>query len=520
MRRLGYTLTLIALFSLASFVSGCLKEEVPPPECVVDADCDVNQYCSGGKCLRAATTPKERAEGYIRKAEELLTAAKVDYKQVIDMYRNAKKEVPVVEWVDFNIALCQMKMGDTNQALPVFLSYRKKYPDDVRPVFAIGQLYALKDDKGKAMELYQEFLKDHPENLEIRNNIATIYRERKEYDKAMEQIRKIFVRDPAHPGAFNNLGLLYMAQDQLLLARMVTFNGIQAQENVKKKPDAGLYNNFGLIYLKMGQQDLAVANFRKAYKLDKTQVSANLNLGHIALAANDFASAKTHYDSVLSEDKDNFEARAGLAQCLASMKKPKEALALYQGLLKEKPGDPALLYNLGVLYFDHLKMQKEAHDTFREFLAKNYPDKKKNDMANMYLQMEVMVQQPEPEPPSRQQMPQEDQQAEPPAEGEESPQAAAADAVKQAQEQKENAEQAPAEEAPAEAAPAEAAPAEEAAAAPAAAPAEEKAEEKPADQPEQPTEGAAAAAPAEEKKPEAPAEEAAPAPPAEAPANP
>ena len=398
MRRFLMLVLIFLIAAALNLVVGCKpKPEEPLPECQVDADCGLNKYCSGGKCFQMKTTPKQRAEAHIKKANELRTASKVDYQAVIAEYQAALNEVPGTP-VEFNIGLCYMKMGEYERAEPVFKKARAQDPDAPNPVLALGRLNILKGRPDDALIAYEAYLRNHPGNLEVRTNVATLYRLQKKYDKAMAEIRKILVKDPAHPGAFNNLGLLYLAQGRILLAQMVTANGIQAQENVKKKPDACLYNNMGLIYLKMGYRDLAVANFRKAQKVDSRLFATNLNLGHMALKFNDFQTAKIHYELVLSENPNHREARLGLAQCMTGLRQPDEALAIYQQLIMEKPKDPVATFNVGVLYFDHLRKQKEAHAAFRKFLTFNYPDKKKKEQAEMYLIMEV-EKPPEPQPP-------------------------------------------------------------------------------------------------------------------------
>ncbi|RJO68932.1 MAG: hypothetical protein C4523_06575, partial [Myxococcales bacterium] len=495
MRHYGYIVVIVGALLALGLFAGCKSEPPPPPpECQTDYDCGVNQACEAGKCIKVATTPKMRAEAYIKRAEMLLAESRVNYPAVIEAYQAALREVPGVLEIEFNVGLCYMKMGDYERAESVFLRAKAEKPDDPNPVLALSRLYKMRGQNDKAMQTLNDYLASYPTNLEVRTNLATLYREAANFSATMEQIRAIFVRDPAHPGAFNNLGLLYLAQGKLLLARMVTINGIQAQENVKKVPDGGLFNNLGLIYLKLGDKDRAVANFRKANQVDPTLVSANLNLGHISLDFADFATAKKHYELVLSQEPENLEARQGLAQTLAGLGQHGEALALYQQLLRERSNDPVATFNLAVFYFDYLKNQSEAHNLFRRFLSMQYPDVRKNELANQYLQMEVTPDEAKPEA----------------AQG---PEMSAEDAAKMM----EAAESEAAATGATEAAPAEAAPAE-----PAATPAPEQPapapEPPPAPAPEQPAptpEPAPAPAPEQPAPaPEAAAPEAAPTPPA------
>lgn len=394
MRRLFGLVLPVILVVVAFGMTGCKKEEVIKPECEMDFDCGPNRYCEGGKCL-VQTTPEDRAAEHLARAEALLAKADVDCRAVLEAYRAALAEVPNIPGVAFNMGLCYMALGQFDQAEGIFEAARSANPDDVQPVLALGRLHRLRGSEDRALQLYLDFSATHPADLEIHTNIATIYRLRREFDKALVHIREILLRDPAHPGAFNNLGLLYMAQGQLRLARMVTVNGIEAQQNVKKKPDAGLYNNLALIYMEMGDMGRATANFRQAHRIDPRMVSTNMNLGHIAIKNRNYEAAKTHYGLVLNQEPNNREATLGLALALTHGGTAQDALVHYQTILERNPNDAVALFNMGVLYFDFLKKQEESHAAFERFLRMNYADATRNQMARDYLESEVYIEEPE-----------------------------------------------------------------------------------------------------------------------------
>ncbi len=501
-------ITLLLLAGIVTALGACGKKDEPvgpPPECMTDSDCGPYKACRAAKCI-VVQTPENLAGNALKLAKEELEKSDVNYEKVLELYDEAHKHVPNIENMDFNIALIYVKMRRFEQAMPKIDMLLEKDPTNEELILAKGKIYMMQGEEAKALEFFQKQADANPDSLNVRNNIATIYRQRKDWDNALKYIRQIFMLDPAHAGAFNNLGLIYLAQDKILLARMVTANGIQAQENTKRPKDAGLYNNLGLIYLKMGEKDRAVANFRTAFKIDKTLMAANLNLGHIAVAGRDWKHAREHYQRVLAEDPQNLEATLGLAQALRGYGELKKSEKLYLKVLKEQPENPYALFSLGALYCDHLYDKKKADEQFKHFLALNLDDEKHNTQAKNFIEffeckkVEVIEEKrptPPPVSPKTEAPPEEGQ---PPAEGEATPEG-----------EQPPAEAAPAE-APAEQPPAEAVPAEAPAEQP---PAEAAPVETPAEQP--PAEAAPAEAPAEQPPAEAvPAEAPAEQPPAEA----
>ena len=519
-------ITLLLLAVIVTALGACGKEDKPqgpPPECMTDSDCGPYKACRAAKCI-VVQTPENLAGNALKLAKEELDKSDVNYERVLELYDEARKHVPNIDDMDFNVAVIYVKMRRFDQAMPKIDMLLEKDPTNEELILAKGKVYMMMGEEKQALEFFQKQAEANLDSLNVRNNIATIYRQRKDWDNALKYIRQIFMLDPAHAGAFNNLGLIYLEQDKTLLARMVTANGIQAQKNTNRPEDAGLYNNLGLIYLKMGEKNRAVSNFRKAFKIDKTLMAANLNLGHICVAGRDWKHAREHYQRVLAEDPENFEATLGLAQALRGYGELKKSEKLYLKVLKAQPENPYALFSLGALYCDHLFDKKNADDQFKKFLALNLEDEKRNTQAKNFIEffeckkVEVLEEKkptPPPVGPKTEAPPEEGQQ--PPAEGEEAPADQPPAEVQEGEQPAEQlAEQPPTEakpeEQPAEQPPAEAKPEEQPAEQP---PAEAKPEEKPAEQPPaeaKPEEKPAEQPPAEAKPEEKPAEQ----PPAEA----
>ncbi len=73
------------------------------------------------------------------------------------------------------------------------------------------------------------------------------------------------------------------------------------------------HNLLGKVYQEAGQPDAARASYQRALALDAGDPAANHNLAQMALAGNDLAAARTHYEAILAAHEDSVPAMIQLA---------------------------------------------------------------------------------------------------------------------------------------------------------------------------------------------------------------
>ncbi len=84
---------------------------------------------------------------------------------------------------------------------------------------------------------------------------------------------------------------------------------------VKKHPKQPLpYSLLGASYAARGELDKSKQQYREALKVDPTYTTAELNLAKFAMAEKDYASAKQHFNTILTHHKGHISALTGLAQ--------------------------------------------------------------------------------------------------------------------------------------------------------------------------------------------------------------
>src|SRR5262249_29495027 len=119
--------------------------------------------------------------------------------------------------------------------------------------------------------------------------------------------------------------------------------------------DAAVANTLGLIYLRLGERPRALAELQRALVLDPSYAPAHLNLGSLALANRDYATAEKAAARALAVEAWSQPAALLRAWALDGLRarEPKrgvEAGAAFEKVLAFNPDDPEATCGAGFGY--------------------------------------------------------------------------------------------------------------------------------------------------------------------------
>lgn len=199
-----------------------------------------------------------------------------------------------------------------------------------------GNAYTDKGQYDLAIQDYDESIKLNPNYAKAFNNRGVAYQKKGEYDRAIEDFDTAIKIDPDYATAFANRAETYRKKgdyssalkdfDEALRQQPTlaivwnercwtrTITGeLQAaladcNEAIRVKPNAATFDSRGFTYLKLGQWQLAIADFDSALRLDSKLPSAlygrgfaKLKRGDLAGGNADIAAAKTVKPSIEGE---------------------------------------------------------------------------------------------------------------------------------------------------------------------------------------------------------------------------
>ena len=174
-----------------------------------------------------------------------------------------------------------------------------------------------------------------------------------------KDVLEIVVRKfPENTDGLLKLGELYYFVKQYENAFAKINQALKVNENLAK----GYYLK-GNIYKEIGDTAKAVSSLETAIEQDNKNPGIFLDLG-IIYAAKKNPLAFEYYDNAINLDTTNSEALYAKAKLFQDINQIKEAVALYERILKNNPNHTFSLYNLGAIEFGINKNPQKAVEYF------------------------------------------------------------------------------------------------------------------------------------------------------------
>jgi protein O-GlcNAc transferase len=181
-------------------------------------------------------------------------------------------------------------------------------PNHVGALFNLGLALQMQGKLEEAAASYRRALRYRPDYAEALGNLGNTLNTQGKLREAVECYERALAHRPNYAEAHSNLGNVLMAQGQYAAAAASHVRALTY------KPDyAEAHNNLGLVLLEQGNVDEAVASYRRALSHKPTYIEAHVNLGNALKEQGHAAEAAASYQRALTLDRDNAEARFGLA---------------------------------------------------------------------------------------------------------------------------------------------------------------------------------------------------------------
>lgn len=275
----------------------------------------------------------------------------------------------------FNSGVVLEECGQTDKAEGIYAQLTAQAPKFDLAYNNLGVIYWKKGQEAKALDMFKKGVEANKLAARAaRNNVAGLLRNQfilnsdvNAFGEAEKSIQGVLALDSGNQAAYENLARIYYDRGHrkdksyLVLANLVVTQGVRVLKTDGRE-SADLYNVQGLLLLERQDQVNALKAFKEAVRVEPNHVEANLNIGFISIRFRDYATAEKAFETALKDQRQakNVEAHLALGVAQRGLKKFKEAEKSYNTAIKLNANDPRALFNLGVLYQDHIGTQDDV----------------------------------------------------------------------------------------------------------------------------------------------------------------
>ncbi|MBI5878786.1 MAG: tetratricopeptide repeat protein [Chloroflexi bacterium] len=240
----------------------------------------------------------------------------------------------------------------------------------------------------------EDMVLKNPQNADLRVATAAFYLDKGLVDQAIVQAGEALKINPNHMEAIVLLGRAYATKGDNAGA-IATYQ--QLIDRYKDNPLAQLdprmelvYYQLGVLYDKQGDNDKALAAFKQATVINRTDSDALYMLGTAYQKANDHTQAVAAFQNAVRFVPDFTEAYQGMVKSYSALGKIPEAniaramaqlsqgdaaaaATQFEALVKDNPGLTSAYLGLGLAY-EKLNRRAEAAAALKTYLATNPQD--------------------------------------------------------------------------------------------------------------------------------------------------
>ena len=295
-----------------------------------------------------------------------------DWNRIADHLEEAVDEDPSYSDAWFNLGVAYEALGQPSDAERAYRQSNDVAPEKLDGLVNLGTMLAREGDVPGAERVFLSVVESEQFHPEANINLAQIHRIRAqdgqgldvaEADQAINRVRMALAGDSRNAHAYETLSSVYFDLGRYDLAKLVCINAIAMGVD-----SAALHNRLGLIALAQDDVTAAYAQFRSAVDMDPLFTEAAMNLGAITLNYRNYEGALAAFQAVLAVSPDDIDALISRSVALRGLEQYAEAEAGYMQVLGMDDGNLSALYNLGVLYMEHLQDYEVAVSWFEQYV--------------------------------------------------------------------------------------------------------------------------------------------------------
>jgi predicted O-linked N-acetylglucosamine transferase (SPINDLY family) len=210
-----------------------------------------------------------------------------------------------------NLGNALKALGKLQEAASSYAVALLHQPNHVGVLFNLGLVLQTQGQFEEAAACYRRALNLKPDYADAHGNLGNTLQAQGKLEEAVASYGQALRHRPGYAEVHSNLGNVLLAQGKYAEAEA------SHRRALTHKPDyAEAHNNLGLVLLEQGDVDAAVASYRRALTHKPAYAEAHNNLGNALREQGQPAEAAASYQRALILDRNNTDARLGLATAM------------------------------------------------------------------------------------------------------------------------------------------------------------------------------------------------------------
>ena len=257
----------------------------------------------------------------------------------------------------------QKGMDDKNarkyrEAEKNFMKAHLQAPDNFEIVVELANAYILQNRYAEAREKYLRADQLKSNDPAVTENLATLSFNLRKWDDAIKYARKGQQLQPAKPFSFI-IGKSYYEQENY--GEAVKFLQVATKEEPTR---ADIFYTIGRSYLDMSNYKQSAGYFEKAIALDSSKLNWIYEAGLVFYAIPDYKKSLLYMELAgIKGYKRSNDYLENLGNAYINIKEYEKGIEVLKEVMKRKPSDQELIYQVAQAYFKAKKYQ-EAIDTW------------------------------------------------------------------------------------------------------------------------------------------------------------
>lgn len=287
-----------------------------------------------------------------------------NHKKAIEIYEQLLEKDPYNLLIKYQVGKLYLTQRKANKAIKTFEELIAVDKTNPNYAYQKGVAYAMKKKRDDMINSFLEAYKTDSTHIKSLYQLANSYYKLQDTDSTYLFLKKGLDLEPNHI----NMNRLMVNHTYREKQYDVTLQVLEKLDSLAPN-ELFVTNMFGRTYYNKEEHEKAKEYFEKSKDIDRTDFKIFTYLGHTEMKLKNYQKAKFNYMmatyiGITKRDEEYY----GIGHANLKLKKPLEAMSMFDKAYKENRGNHLALYQLAKTTDDYYKEKKKAYKLYDQYI--------------------------------------------------------------------------------------------------------------------------------------------------------